>query len=135
MDLTALEAALVAHHPAALYLIPTFDNPTGATLSHDRRARYCPLPPSIVVVVPFSRQPYYLIELKGPLFVCSSCFRLMELCELHDCLVLSDDVYQVGQSKIMTNQNQNGCINPAFCTFTSHLTIIYPPLLPDAVFR
>jgi DNA-binding transcriptional MocR family regulator len=39
VDPDALEAAIVAHRPKAVYLIPTFGNPTGALLSEDRRRR------------------------------------------------------------------------------------------------
>lgn len=39
MDLDALEAALRRHRPRFVYTIPTFQNPTGRTLSAERRAR------------------------------------------------------------------------------------------------
>jgi DNA-binding transcriptional MocR family regulator len=39
MDLDALEAALAHHRPRFVYTIPTFQNPTGRTLSPERRAR------------------------------------------------------------------------------------------------
>lgn len=39
LDITALEAALRQHQPALVYTIPTFQNPTGATLSQQRRKR------------------------------------------------------------------------------------------------
>ena len=35
--LDKLEAAIVRHHPKMLYVIPTFQNPTGRTLAADRR--------------------------------------------------------------------------------------------------
>ncbi|HEU4740386.1 MAG TPA: PLP-dependent aminotransferase family protein [Meiothermus sp.] len=39
LDITALEAALRQHRPALVYTIPTFQNPTGTTLSQERRKR------------------------------------------------------------------------------------------------
>ncbi len=39
LKMDALEAAVKAHHPKALYCIPTFQNPTGRTLAADRRKR------------------------------------------------------------------------------------------------
>ncbi len=43
LDLDALEQALAMHQPAFLYTIPTFQNPTGATLPPSRRARLAEL--------------------------------------------------------------------------------------------
>jgi 2-aminoadipate transaminase len=39
LDVDALEAALRRHKPALVYTIPTFQNPTGTTLSRHRRER------------------------------------------------------------------------------------------------
>jgi DNA-binding transcriptional MocR family regulator len=39
LDLNALEAALATHRPVLLYVIPTHQNPSGCTLSLDRRRR------------------------------------------------------------------------------------------------
>ncbi|MEY4284491.1 MAG: hypothetical protein RL111_1166 [Pseudomonadota bacterium] len=39
VDVQALEAAIVAHRPKAIYLIPTFGNPSGAMMSLARRRR------------------------------------------------------------------------------------------------
>lgn len=39
IDPDALESALIAHRPKALYLIPSFQNPTGRTLPLERRER------------------------------------------------------------------------------------------------
>jgi DNA-binding transcriptional MocR family regulator len=38
LSLDALEAACMAYHPRLLYLVPTFHNPTGASLSAEQRA-------------------------------------------------------------------------------------------------
>ncbi|MEU6457550.1 PLP-dependent aminotransferase family protein [Streptomyces sp. NPDC047065] len=38
VDVTALPGLVAAHRPKAVYLVPTFQNPTGRTLSADRRA-------------------------------------------------------------------------------------------------
>jgi 2-aminoadipate transaminase len=37
IEVEALEEALARHRPKLLYLVPTFHNPTGVVLSHDRR--------------------------------------------------------------------------------------------------
>ncbi|MBT3318392.1 MAG: PLP-dependent aminotransferase family protein [Clostridia bacterium] len=39
MDIDALEAAIIAHNPKFVYTIPTFQNPTGRTMSIERRAK------------------------------------------------------------------------------------------------
>ena len=39
LSIEALEVALVEHRPALVYTIPAYQNPTGVTLSHERRAR------------------------------------------------------------------------------------------------
>ena len=37
LDPIALEAAVVEHRPKAIYTIPTFQNPSGTTLTSERR--------------------------------------------------------------------------------------------------
>lgn len=37
IDVTALEAACIAHHPRLLYTVPTYHNPTGVSLAPERR--------------------------------------------------------------------------------------------------
>lgn len=49
--LDKLEAAMIAHHPKMLYVIPTFQNPTGRTLAADRRAPIAALAEKYGVVV------------------------------------------------------------------------------------
>jgi 2-aminoadipate transaminase len=39
LDVEALERELVWHRPTLLYTIPSYHNPTGVTMSHERRAR------------------------------------------------------------------------------------------------
>jgi len=39
VDVDGLEALIEQHHPKLVYLIPTFGNPSGATLSRERRRR------------------------------------------------------------------------------------------------
>jgi DNA-binding transcriptional MocR family regulator len=39
LDLEALEALIQAHRPRFLYVVPTFQNPTGITMGSERRAR------------------------------------------------------------------------------------------------
>jgi 2-aminoadipate transaminase len=43
IDADRLEEVLQRHHPRLLYLIPTFQNPTGMTLTSERRARVAAL--------------------------------------------------------------------------------------------
>jgi DNA-binding transcriptional MocR family regulator len=43
LDPEALSALIVEHHPKFLYTMPTFQNPTGRTLSAERRARIAEL--------------------------------------------------------------------------------------------
>ncbi len=47
----ALEAAMKEHHPKMLYVIPTFQNPTGKTLAADRRPQIAALAARYGVVV------------------------------------------------------------------------------------
>ena len=49
--LDKLEEALATHHPKMLYVIPTFQNPTGETLAADRRAPIAALAAKYGVVV------------------------------------------------------------------------------------
>ena len=67
-----VETALVGHaNPSMLYVIPTFQNPTGATLSEERRvqlARFAELRNALIV----EDDPYSLVRFEGeplpPLF-------------------------------------------------------------------
>ena len=49
--LDKLEEAIIAHHPKMLYVIPTFQNPTGRTLAADRRQPIAELAAKYGVVV------------------------------------------------------------------------------------
>ena len=49
--LSKLEEAIVTHHPKMLYVIPTFQNPTGRTLAADRRKPIAELAAKYGVVV------------------------------------------------------------------------------------
>ena len=39
LDPALVEAAVIAHRPAFLYVIPTFQNPSGSSMSHERREK------------------------------------------------------------------------------------------------
>lgn len=72
VDPVNVESALVGHaNPSMLYVIPTFQNPTGATLSEDRRvqlAKFAELRNALIV----EDDPYSLVRFEGeplpPLF-------------------------------------------------------------------
>ncbi len=51
MDTRALEEAILREHPKLIYVIPTFQNPTGRTLSLERRKRVAELAEKYGVVV------------------------------------------------------------------------------------
>ncbi|MGZ4291012.1 MAG: aminotransferase-like domain-containing protein [Gaiellaceae bacterium] len=65
LDPDALEAALRSgEHPAFLYLIPTFQNPSGRTLSAERRGRIVELAQEHDLLV-LEDDPYGLVRFEG----------------------------------------------------------------------
>ncbi len=64
IDTDALEAAIKRHHPKMLYVIPTFQNPTGATLSLARRKRVAELAEQYGVLVA-EDDPYRALRYAG----------------------------------------------------------------------
>jgi 2-aminoadipate transaminase len=65
LDPDALEAALAeGEQPAFLYLIPTFQNPSGRTLDADRRARIVELARAHDLLL-FEDDPYGLVRYEG----------------------------------------------------------------------
>jgi 2-aminoadipate transaminase len=65
LDPDALEEALrVGEKPAFVYLIPTFQNPSGRTLSEDRRSRIAELAREHDVLV-LEDDPYSLVRFEG----------------------------------------------------------------------
>ena len=64
LDPDALEAALEGEPPAFLYTIPTFQNPSGRTLSTERRRRVVELAQAANLLV-LEDDPYGLIRFEG----------------------------------------------------------------------
>jgi 2-aminoadipate transaminase len=64
LDLDALEAALPEGEPSLLYTIPTFQNPTGRTLSTERRRRLVELARERDVLL-LEDDPYSLVRFGG----------------------------------------------------------------------
>jgi 2-aminoadipate transaminase len=64
LDVDAVEGALEGPPPAFLYTIPTFQNPTGSTLSEDRRRRLAALVRSRRLAV-LEDDPYGLVRFEG----------------------------------------------------------------------
>ena len=64
LDVGAAEQALEGPAPAFLYTIPTFQNPTGSTLSEDRRRRLAELVRSRRLAV-LEDDPYGLVRFEG----------------------------------------------------------------------
>lgn len=64
MSIEALEAALAEHRPALVYTIPTFHNPTGVTLSAERRERLVALAQEHSFVV-LADEVYHLLDFPG----------------------------------------------------------------------
>ena len=64
LDLDALERELSAGHPPLVYTIPTFQNPTGRTLSLERRRRLAEIARERGVLV-FEDDPYGLVRFEG----------------------------------------------------------------------
>jgi DNA-binding transcriptional MocR family regulator len=64
LDMDELERALAAGGPAALYTIPTFQNPSGVTLSDGRRRRLAALAETGSLLV-FEDDPYGLVRFEG----------------------------------------------------------------------
>jgi 2-aminoadipate transaminase len=64
LDVDAVEPALEGPPPAFLYTIPTFQNPTGSTLSEDRRRRLAELVRSRRLAL-LEDDPYGLVRFEG----------------------------------------------------------------------
>jgi 2-aminoadipate transaminase len=64
LDIDALERELAAGNPAFLYLIPTFQNPSGRTLPLDRRRRIAELAAEHDLLV-LEDDPYGLVRYEG----------------------------------------------------------------------
>ena len=60
----ALEAAMKEYHPKLAYIIPTFQNPTGTTLSLERRKRVAELAAKYGVLIA-EDDPYHDLRYKG----------------------------------------------------------------------
>ena len=64
MVMEDLEEKIIAHHPKMIYIIPTFQNPTGRTLSLDRRKKIAQLVEQYGVVVA-EDDPYHDLRYSG----------------------------------------------------------------------
>jgi DNA-binding transcriptional MocR family regulator len=64
LDVDELEALLTGVGPAFLYTIPTFQNPSGVTLSGERRGRLAKLAAGGTLLV-FEDDPYGLVRFEG----------------------------------------------------------------------
>jgi Transcriptional regulators containing a DNA-binding HTH domain and an aminotransferase domain (MocR family) and their eukaryotic orthologs len=64
IDLNDLETKLIKHNPKLLYIIPTFQNPTGITLSKKRRIAICELTYKYKTVL-LEDDPYYDLRFLG----------------------------------------------------------------------
>jgi 2-aminoadipate transaminase len=64
LDLNALAAALPAHGPALVYTIPTYQNPTGRTLSLEDRRRLAEFAADRDVLL-YEDDPYRLVRFEG----------------------------------------------------------------------
>ena len=60
----ALEAAIIKHKPKLVYIIPTFQNPTGTTLPTDRRKRIADIAVKYGVIVA-EDDPYHDLRYEG----------------------------------------------------------------------
>ena len=60
----ALEAAIIKHRPKLVYIIPTFQNPTGTTLPTDRRKRIADIAVKYGVIVA-EDDPYHDLRYEG----------------------------------------------------------------------
>ncbi len=60
----ALEAAIIKHKPKLVYIIPTFQNPTGTTLPTDRRKRIADIAEKYGVIVA-EDDPYHDLRYEG----------------------------------------------------------------------
>ena len=64
MDTEDLERKIRAHHPRLIYVIPTFQNPTGCTLNLERRKKIAALAEQYGVVVA-EDDPYHDLRYRG----------------------------------------------------------------------
>jgi 2-aminoadipate transaminase len=64
LDVDLLEAAILQHSPAFLYLIPTFQNPTGVTLSPARRLQLVDVAASRNLLI-VADEVYHLLDYAG----------------------------------------------------------------------
>ena len=64
LDMDALEEAIRRYHPRMLYTIPTFQNPTGVTLSLERRKRIAELAAQYDILVA-EDDPYHSLRYSG----------------------------------------------------------------------
>ena len=67
LDVDELEGLLARVGPAFLYTIPTFQNPSGVTLSGERRSRIAKLAADGTLLV-FEDDPYGLVRFDGELY-------------------------------------------------------------------
>jgi len=65
MQVEHLPALIAAHRPKLIYLVPSFQNPRGTTLSQDRRARLAEIAAAHRVVV-LEDDPYGELSFAGP---------------------------------------------------------------------